>query len=203
MEKIEVVGASKPQKQPGDPRRNIYVITGRVQGGKTRFLSQLIPLLSGDGFGIAGFLSRGSFKDGKRYEFTLVNLAGNQQIPLASLEKKEGWEKYRRFYFNPGAFEAGESWIRSGLPHQPDLVVIDEVGPMEQESLGWYDLLDFLDKQPPFMQLRVVREQMLEALTREWKVPPEHVFRIDGSDHRELLMDVFAKLTSARNNQII
>lgn len=200
MEKFDVAGTSNPENRHLDPPRMIYVITGRVQGGKTRFLSQLVHGLKEDGIKISGFLSRGTFKAGKRYEFSLVNLANDLQIPLASVEKKEGWQKYRRFYFNPQAFVTGESWIRDGVSGHPDLVVIDEVGPMEQERLGWWDLLNFVDVHHHSSQLWVVREQMLEEITRQWNVPPENIFRIDGSDHTELMLDISGKMAESRKS---
>jgi len=181
-----------------DPHYNIHLITGKVQGGKTTLLSQLVERLKKDKLKITGFLSHGSFNEGQRSGFTLVDLEHGKQIPLATTEEKPGWLNFRRFFFNPEAFKEGEQWIHNGLSQHPDLVVIDEVGPMELERQGWWNILKHLVKRYDIPQLWIVRDQILPEIAEKWNVPEENIFRVDSSDQTELMESLTIKLINTK-----
>jgi nucleoside-triphosphatase len=119
-----------------DKNRHIYVLTGPVQGGKTTSVSALVTLLRSQGVKVGGFLCPGSFSEGRRSAFNLLDIETGQQLPMGSEKEQMGWVKFRRFYFNPDAFIQGEGWIKNSIRSDPGLLVIDEVGPMELEGMG-------------------------------------------------------------------
>jgi iron complex transport system ATP-binding protein len=174
---------------------HIFLVTGGVQSGKTTFVSSLVERLRRDRLKVAGFLSQGIMKDGQRSGFTLVDLISGKQIPLASLNPQNGWTPFRRFFFNPEAWEEAESMIRDGLLEKPDLIVIDEVGPMELQGEGWSKILENLAAKRPVLQLWVVRKQCLQEVTDLWKIPQEYVFSIDTDGNNITLDALSAKLT--------
>ncbi|HDS06017.1 MAG TPA: hypothetical protein ENO05_00190, partial [Bacteroides sp.] len=79
-----------------DPGSHIALLTGRVQGGKTTIAWEVVEALTGKGLRVAGFLSEGSFRDGERDSFTLRELTSGAVMPLASVDFREGWSRYRR-----------------------------------------------------------------------------------------------------------
>ncbi|HER09075.1 MAG TPA: DUF2478 domain-containing protein [Bacteroides sp.] len=173
-----------------DPGSHIVVVSGGVHGGKTSFTEEVVNTLKKRGLRIAGFLSRGTFKGGIRDSYSLINLAAGGEIPLATADLREGWFRYRRFYFNPAALALGKETVLSSLEDPPDLIVIDEVGPMELEGMGWHSLLQELAVLETLPQIWVARERVLEGVMERWKIPPGHVVRIDprmGTQAREKL----------------
>lgn len=182
------------------PNPNIHVITGKVQGGKATFLASLVEGLRKHDLRIAGFLSRESVSGERGNGFTLVDLEGGRQVPLASLDKRKGWFGFRRLYFNPAAFIMGERWVRNGLLHSPDLVVIDEVGPMEMEGLGWWKILIHLEDLDHIVQLWIVREQILSVIKEKWRIPDENIYWITDRDQDALIERLSSDLISARKN---
>ena len=121
-----------------------FLVTGKVQGGKTSYLTELVDQLKNREIKVAGFLSPGSFESGERSGFHLKNILTGMEIPMASVREMDAWVKYRRFWFNPDAFRQGREWILSSLTLDPDVMVIDEVGPMELEGSGWSESLESL-----------------------------------------------------------
>ena len=160
-----------------DSARNyhIFVLTGPVQGGKTTLVSEKIGLLRERGVKVFGFLCPGSFSEGKRSAFGLVDLETGRRIPMGDANEQKGWVKFRRFFFNPEAFIQGELWIKSCLKRDPDLVVIDEVGPMELEGDGWSNTLDILAQNSSVTQLWIVRQQILNEVSERWKIPEDQI----------------------------
>ena len=61
---------------------------------------------------------------------------------MASVLKTKNWMKYRRFWFNPDAFNQGREWVRECLMQETQIIVIDEVGPMEPVSYTHLTLAD-------------------------------------------------------------
>ncbi len=155
---------------------HIFVLTGPVQGGKTTLVSEKTSLLREKGVKVMGFLCPGSFSEDLRSAFSLVDLETGRRVPMGDVKEQKGWVKFRRFYFNPEAFVQGELWIKSCLKRDPDLLVIDEVGPMELEGKGWSTTLDTLAQNSSITQLWIVRQQILPDVIQRWIIPEDHVF---------------------------
>jgi iron complex transport system ATP-binding protein len=164
-------------------RRNqqdsIYLVTGSVQGGKTTYLSQLSELLKEKNLNISGFLCPGSFEAGERAGFTLQNIKNGKQVALATALETPEWTPYKRFWFNPEAFRLGREWIRECLTQLPDVLIIDEVGPMELEGSGWSDILETVGNSSVPVQIWNVRERLIGEVMKHWSIPPPNVIRIE------------------------
>ncbi len=158
---------------------SIYLVTGSVQGGKTTYLSQLSELLKKRGLKICGFLCPGSFVAGKRAGFTLQNIKNGKQVALASALETPEWTPYKRFWFNPEAFTLGSEWMGECLAQAPDVVIIDEVGPMELEGSGWSDILETVENSSVPVQIWNVREKLIREVMKRWGIPPASVIRIE------------------------
>ncbi|MCK5136941.1 MAG: DUF2478 domain-containing protein [Bacteroidales bacterium] len=161
---------------PSDPHHNIFVVTGKVHSGKTTFVSNLVERLREKQLSISGFLSKGTFANGQREKFSLIDLKCGVQLPLATIYPEEGWTRFRKFYFNPFALKKGEELIREGLRTNPDLIVIDEVGPMELQGQGWSGILESLAEDYQVSQLWIVRNQILPEVLDRWNIPVENVY---------------------------
>jgi len=173
---------------------HITLLTGRVQGGKTTQATLLVNRLVNEGFNVMGFLCPGTFSSGVRSAFSLVNIKTGDRIPMGSVEEPEGWVPYRRFHFNPEAFRLGSTWIRDCKTKEPDLVVIDEVGPMELEEMGWWEILQFLCNQKELVQLWIVREHIIQEVAVKWKIPTDNIVRMEALDSESELSLLKGKL---------
>ncbi|MEA3462996.1 MAG: nucleoside-triphosphatase [Bacteroidota bacterium] len=158
---------------------SIYVVTGKVQGGKTCFLTELVELLKKRKILLCGFLCPGTFDLGERSGFRLKNVETGKEVPMASVKATAHWVKYRKFWFNPEAFKHGKEWIRECLRQKVQIIVIDEVGPMELEGSGWSELLEDISQAPIPVQLWSVRENLLEDVIQRWNIASEHILHID------------------------
>ena len=150
---------------------SIFLVTGPVQSGKTTLLTKLVIELKKEGWYVGGFLAPGSFISGIRSGFRLQSIATGEEHAMADTQERSGWFKYRRFWFNPEAFKAGQQWIRSDMQQAPSVMVIDEVGPMELEGSGWYSELDYLKSAGLPLQFWSVRDGIVEQVRQRWEIP--------------------------------
>ncbi len=65
------------------------------------------------------------------------------------------------------------------MEQQADIVVIDEVGPMELEGSGWSESLDSLQNVSVPVQLWSVRETLSGEVMKHWDIPSDHLLPID------------------------
>ncbi|NOX48323.1 MAG: DUF2478 domain-containing protein [Chlorobi bacterium] len=156
----------------------IFLITGPQGSGKTTFLIELVSLLKKKGISTGGFVAHGFWKDNVRDGFELEDLQTGEKIVLSQTVAMEGWEKFRRFYFNPGGFAFGEGILSPVKLRDVDLIVVDEIGPFELQGRGWRKAIDKLIKETDKPMVWVCRESILKELVKEFKLQSYHVFNI-------------------------
>lgn len=157
---------------------HIHVLSGAVQSGKTSYLIEKIPQLKERGFRVGGFLCPGTISEGRRTDFRLVNIETGVALPMGNEQEIKDWTKFRRFYFNPQTFQEGTRWMMEAIREKADLLVIDEVGPMELEGSGWSRLLDILGNKSDIKQLWIVREEIIPDVILRWNIPANHVYTL-------------------------
>ncbi|MCF8226741.1 MAG: hypothetical protein K9J30_12760 [Bacteroidales bacterium] len=179
------------------PHKNIFIITGKVQEGKTSYLEKLVKKFKPRNIKTGGFIARGTFKEGRRTGFILHDLSGETSIPIASKKKQPGWIKFRSFYFNPDSFKAGEKFIKNAIQTNKELFVIDEVGPIEMEGKGWLKVIRLLEKTHATIQIWTVRESYLKEVMDRWQIPEENVCNISHCNGD----DFFKRITFALDHR--
>jgi nucleoside-triphosphatase len=108
-------------------------ITGRPGVGKTTLIERVLPLVSAT---YGGFLTKEVRKCGHRVGFALVDLGTGEERLFARVHSSAG-TKFGRYAVDIGAVE------RVGVPailraiETKELVVIDEIAPMELSALGF------------------------------------------------------------------
>jgi len=172
------------------PHDNIFLITGKVQEGKSGFIRGFIELCRQHQLSMAGFVAEGAFKNEKRDSFTLGCIQTGEKVVLAGRTKTEGWNRYRNFYFNPEGFRLGEEWLNNGLEREADLLVLDELGPLELAGEGWSGIIEKLDENYDIPQLWVVRERILREVKDRWHVPEQNVVYVANADAEQLLQRI-------------
>jgi len=170
--------------------RNIFILTGKVQSGKSTWLRRLVDASDRMGIQVSGFICEGQFQDGQRSGFSLVSVSDGASHQLATIEKKAEWPRYGRFYFNPSALLAGETILKKAIQTKKGPVILDEVGPMELEGRGWSDIIGLLSREYELVQLWVVREQILGQVLETWNIPATQVFHVNSARVETLLKQI-------------
>lgn len=118
-------------------RTGHFILSGEINSGKSTRLSQLALKLASDGVIVAGLISMPCFKDGEKCGFEL-HIINNSKIisviEFASIAARSGWQKFRRWHFNPNAFANANSFKFD----KADLFILDEIGPLEIEWHGGF-----------------------------------------------------------------
>jgi len=140
----------------------VLVLTGPVHGGKTTYLGQACRRWSARGLSCVGFLSPAVTGADGPSGYDLVELPGPSRRPYLRRHGPAGAERTGPFTFVPAALERARAILRD--PRPADLLIIDEVGPLELRGGGlWLALRDAVGR-PQRTVLLVVRDTIADGL---------------------------------------
>ena len=165
-------------------RPEVIIITGDIQQGKTTFTRKITEILKDKGKSIDGFLAIAVHENGKRIGFDLHNLRSGLQSELCRTTPHQGWLKQGIFYFDPEGIKIGKEILVSVNPESSELVVIDEIGPMELNDQGWGISIEKLCRSAVPSHLWVVRRNLVDLISRKWNVGTIYIFDV-GKDTTE------------------
>lgn len=168
-------------------RPDIIIITGDRQQGKTTFVRKIIDRLRADNLQFTGFLAEGINEDGNRIGFDLLNLQTGAKTLLCRSTGLEG-VKFGRFIFSEEGLRAGAEIISSGQVSGSQLVIIDEIGPLELNRQGWWQAVTKLVESAGIPQLWVVRKNLVKAVISNWKVGDVYVFDIQQDQPADVVV---------------
>lgn len=187
MNKFETEHLTKPE---------VIIITGEIHRGKTSFVQKIVTDLLKQKIRIAGFLSIGVDEDGKRKGFNLADIGSSRQIELCSDKKDNERIKSGRFYFNQEALAIGNNILNPDNLSDKQLIVIDEIGPLEIKGLGWSEAIEKSTRSFLIPQLWVVRKSLVHKIIRKWNTGNVYIFDITEDGIKEVekqLIEIISK----------
>jgi len=164
----------------------ILIITGEIHQGKTTFTQKVVSALLEDGIKIAGFFALGTDRNGERTGFNLVSIESSEAVELCSEKEDINKVKFGKYYFNPEAICFGNGILNDENVSGKQLIVIDEIGPLELVGKGWSDTIERLTRKYSIPQLWVVRKSLVEKVSRRWSIGNAYIFDISTSTSPEV-----------------
>ena len=138
----------------------IYILTGPVHSGKTTFLKKVIRELREKKFIIGGFLSESIWKNNECTGYDLLDLNEEKSFPFIRRTGEKKWQKVGPYFFIPECLDRAKNIIFQN--NNADLLIVDEVGPLEQAGKGLWPALKHVIFQSSINCLLVVRINILD-----------------------------------------
>lgn len=154
----------------------VKIISGAINSGKTTTAEKVVVEYRSRGLKTAGFLS---VSEGDKESYYFMDLSSGKRIKSVSAEipfGEQGWIRYEfsRFYFSTTAFEFANALIRRAAeakgPDIPDIVFIDEIGPLELAGGGCIEELKKLMHVFDGVVCIVIRESLVEAFSSRLQI---------------------------------
>lgn len=140
---------------------NRWIISGWRGSGKTTFCQALISQARAAGWETAGIVSPGVFEHDSRVAIDAVDIRTGQVQRLAALKQQTPDDlPFGDWFFNRQTLDWGNRVLANSLPC--DLLVIDELGPLEFNlASGWHQALDLLCGEGFRLAVVVIRPELL------------------------------------------
>ena len=180
---------------PLSPRKQgdivpVILLTGAVGAGKTTALNKHVRDWRESGRDVRGILAYRVFEGEQLVGYDLEIIGEDKRIILAR-KSGTGLEKIGPFVFSDDALAQGRRALKASAT--ADVVVVDEIGPLELAGGGWSEEVKWLLRESNAVMVLVVREGLVDEI-RQWlqnDERPIHVFSIE-----EMASNRFEKLMS-------
>ena len=155
-------------------KKRVLLLTGSPGVGKTSLVLRIVESLRANGYNVGGMVSREVRVEHDRVGFEILNLNTGRKGWLAHVAQKEG-PQVGRYRVNIGDLEAiGVEAITSAVATS-DVIVIDEIGPMELHSRKFREAV-----------LKAAESPKLLVGVVHWKAADTLIDRVKGRDDAEV-----------------
>ncbi|MEW5798726.1 MAG: nucleoside-triphosphatase [Bacteroidota bacterium] len=176
----------------------VFVLTGEKNSGKTRFAEEISKALKSEGLTVGGFLQHKVFKNNERHGYDLLDIQTQKSIPLCSIDAPDAGIVAGPFKFYPEGIRFGFELLSMAKVKDCDVVIVDEVGPLEMKGKGWYGAVSNLLKNYSGNLLIVIRKHMVEDMMKLLKITPVIQWNSDEIDIDDILKHI--QTTRRENN---
>lgn len=149
-------------------RDPVYLLVGDRGCGKTSTLQMLVSELEVRGYRVGGLIAKGLWRDNERYGFDLVDLNTKQSCPLCRRDATQAASQHGPYGFLSTGLEFGVAALSSEALKDVDLVVIDEIGPLELRGEGWAKSLSSIVENLSCPMILTVRSRLSQQVTSTW-----------------------------------
>ena len=163
---------------PGSGPR-VYILTGAQGSGKTTLLGKLIPLIRQHGRSIAGIRAPVVIDLGIRTGYNVEDIRTGDMLPLCRTSNRNATVSTGPFGFDREGLRFGSAALSLDAVGQRDVVIVDEIGPLELTGGGWAPALRPLLESYDGTLLLVVRPDMLQSVLKRWNIQPAMVWEPD------------------------
>ena len=146
------------------------LVVGEPGSGKTSWCSEYVDRRRESGSSIGGILCPAVEQQEQRVGSNAVNLLTDQEVPFARLSRNRSFragEKIGSYTISRDGISFACGAVKEAVDNRCDLVVIDEVGPLELGGKGLMSAVE-LALASAVDVLIVVRSSLREALQRRF-----------------------------------
>ena len=163
-------------------KKQIFIITGCVNEGKTWFIKELINLLQQNNITVRGLYSEKIFSQNQLLGYDIVNIKNREQEPFLRITNKNYGPQYGRFSIITRGLEKGKEILTKAQTDFSDVIVIDEIGNMELENNGWVHQIESLIKKSNRNLIISIRNEFVEKTIAKWEITNLHILKINNFD---------------------
>ena len=161
--------------------RKIYLVTGAIGEGKTAWLVKLTGLLKERGITARGILALRIMEEGKTTGYDITDILTGERTPFLR-HTGDATMGVERFTMDDAGYRAGLGALDPSANRAADVVIIDEVGPLELRGQGWSNMISGLIHETRAVLILAVRENLTEAVTEKFGIVGAAVTDVSRGD---------------------
>jgi nucleoside-triphosphatase THEP1 len=154
----------------------VFILTGAQGSGKTSLLQNLVPLVRRHGRTAAGIRAPMVMDNGTRAGYNVEDVRTGDMLPLCRLGQENAAATAGPFGFDPDGLRFGLDALSLDAVAQRDIVLLDEIGPLELQGGGWAPALRTLLQSYTGHLVLVIRPGILSQAMEQWGLQPAAVW---------------------------
>ena len=157
--------------------RGLWIVSGSSGAGKTIFCAELIAQAKNASLSVGGILCPAVYEGGEKVDIDQIDIRTGERRRLGTRSGGTGETTVGCWQMDESVLAWGNA-ILASLKDE-DLIVIDELGPLElEEGCGYQEALRLLDESRYQVAVVAVRPALLSLVRLRW--PDVQVYSLEG-----------------------
>ncbi len=170
--------------------QKIFIITGSMDAGKTKFVKNLVKIFHEKQIEISGIYAEKMFENSDRIGYNLVEIATGISMPFLRKSDDLNEQKIGPFAIYQEAINFGNICMTELTMSDNQLVIIDEIGNLELSGGGWATALEHLLQAKNQHILITVRTKFVEKVMEKWKIHSAKIFDISERSNLDIEIEI-------------
>ena len=180
--------------------QKIFIVTGKIDGGKTSFIKKLVDVLKEKNIKVGGIYSQKIIENNERTGYDVVDIKTNKSEIFLRANGNGNLEKIGIFSIFPQGLKFGLESLKPSNNIENEIVIVDEVGKLELSGKGWAsELEDFLILQNNHI-LMVIHEDLVEKTIEKWNLKNSLIIKIPEVDFLTATNQIISKIIFKHQN---
>jgi nucleoside-triphosphatase THEP1 len=169
---------------------SVFIISGKVSEGKTRFITDLNRRLRDRQIATGGFYARRVMQDGQTLGYDLVRVDTGEAYNFLAVKRKETANHIGKYEINTDTLEIGKRTLAAENIQGKDVVFLDEIGRLELNGDGWSKSLEKLLAVTSLCLVITVRKDYLDQVLRKYNLHHAMIFHVSSESivHAETMI---------------
>lgn len=164
-----------------ESKRKVFIVTGAVGEGKTAWLAKLEGLLKEKELKVGGILALRIMEEGKVIGYDITDIRTGDRTPFLR-HTGDATVGVERFTMDPSGYRAGEKALDPHSNRSMNVVIVDEVGPLELRGEGWSEMIRGLIHETRALLILAVRKNLAGEVTQRFNISPAEIIDVARGD---------------------
>ncbi len=179
--------------------RQVFIVTGTIGEGKTAWLAKLSGLLREKGVRVGGILALRIIEDGVTTGYDISDISTGDRTPFLRHTGSETMG-VERFTMTDAGFIAGRNTLDPSNNRGNDVVIVDEVGPLELSGRGWSEVVVGLLHDTRAIMIIAVRKTLTVAVIEHFGMEGALILDVAGANVVSFADDIAGKIHNHNHN---
>ena len=178
----------------------IIILTGERGSGKTTLLNKLVDECRERSHIVGGILSPVVKRDSVRIGYDVVDVQTGNRTALCRGDVASSGLRIGDLNFLEEGIRFGTDAIHASSSTNCELIIIDEIGPLELDGKVWAQAIDRMMNMSPCPVLFVVREYLIDKVRSHWSFVPSIILKLEKNNSEEVLNILIHLINSSTNS---
>lgn len=172
----------KNERAPAEPLRKVFIITGLTGEGKTRFIEKLTESLKGQGVRAGGIMAPRITEEETTTGYDIADISTGKRVPFLRHINRQLKHGFERFTVIDEGYQTGLAALDPDRNISSNIVVVDEIGPMELSGKGWDKRMTELMETYKGHLIVVVRKSLVEEVKHRYGISDPVLYDVGASE---------------------
>ncbi len=174
---------------------NIFILSGKRNSGKSTILQGVINGLQEKGFRIAGIRAPAIMQHGRKTGFYIHDIKTDKKALLCERRSESVPSTPQSFEFHENGLKLGRQALSPQAINDADLIIIDEVGPLELKGECWAEAIEQIFNTSEKPLLWVIRKGLVDKVCMHYGIMNRRDFDVEYHNAESIVSEIIKNIS--------